>query len=97
MKKLVSKTSQASTARYPMSLYLKMLNKAEELKICMAELQRIAMTSYLKADESSIELKKLEMRLAHRFFYISCAVNGLNEEEIKEAKHELKTKYKGEG
>jgi hypothetical protein len=95
MKKLQSNTQKAVTTRYSMNEYLKMVKKAEERKICMAELQRTASREFIKEDDFSLKLQQLEKRLAHKFFDICCAVNGLTPDEVIDAKRELKVKFKG--
>lgn len=95
MKKLQSNTQKAVTARYSMFEYLKMLKKAEEKKVCIAELQREATRAFIKNDDFTIDLQQLEKRLVHKFFDICCAVNGLSPDEVTDARREIKVKFKG--
>ncbi|MUH72795.1 hypothetical protein [Psychrosphaera haliotis] len=86
---------KAITVRFPLSDYLKIEREAEELGSNLADVMRKAWLAYNSSQDFKTDLKNSEIRLTSKLFEICCAVQGLSEQERKDAFQELKSRLSG--
>ena len=95
MKQFKHTQQKAITVRFPLTDYLKIEQEAEELGSNLADVMRRSWVAYNSSQDFKTDLKNSESRLVSKFFEVCCAVQGLTNDERKEAYQELKIRLNG--
>lgn len=95
MNSIKSKGQHAVTTRFSTGDYAKILELAEEKGTTVAGIVRFAWASFIQRVDFDDSLILLERRLTNKVFDICCSVNGLNEDERKEALDDLEKALSG--